>query len=192
MFEQIETLDRQLLLLINGANSPFFDTLMWTVSGKLVWIPVYAALLYFMWRKAPKNWWILAIGIGVAILLADTVSVHAFKNVVCRYRPSHNLELQDVIHLVNNKRGGMYGFVSSHAANMFSIATFVSLLLSKRWLTVTLFVWAAIISYSRIYLGLHYPADVFCGALLGIAAGAVAYKLHQFLTKKYGKQAVEV
>ena len=74
MIDFLESIDRQLLLLINGWNSPFFDEVMWIVSGKLTWVPLYALLLFLMIRKAPRQWWVLIIGIAAAVTLADTIS----------------------------------------------------------------------------------------------------------------------
>ena len=184
MIETLESIDRQLLLLINGCNSPFFDELMWIISGKLTWIPLYALLLFFMIRKAPRQWWVLIIGIAAAITLADSISVHCFKNVVMRYRPTHNLDIENIVHLVHGYRGGWYGFVSSHAANTFAIAVFVAMILKNRWATIGIFVWAAVVCYSRIYMAAHYPADIACGAILGGVCGYAAYRLHQFICSK--------
>lgn len=182
MFETLEALDRQLLLLINGANTPFLDQLMWIVSGKLTWIPLYALLLFFICKKAGKNWWIMLICIGLAILLADQISVNCFKNVIQRYRPTRNLEIGNLVHVVNNYRGGKYGFVSSHAANTFAISMLVCLFFKKKAVWYGMMAWAVLVCYSRMYLGVHYPADIVCGGLLGLACGYAAYKFHGWLS----------
>ena len=185
MFETLESIDRQLLLLINGWNSPFFDSVMWFISGKFTWLPLYAVLLWLVIRKTGRNWWIALIGIALTVALADSISVHCFKNVVMRYRPTHNLELEGVLHIVNGYHGGWYGFVSSHAANTFGVATFICLVLKHKAAWIGLMAWAALVCYSRIYIGAHYPADIACGGLLGALCGYAAFRLYQWLCSKF-------
>lgn len=180
MIEQLENIDQKLLLLINGVNSPFFDQLMWAISDSFFGIPFYIvfyliAFKFFGWKKALV---IVLLG-GVSVGLADLSSKYLFKEVFLRYRPSHNFLLKDKIHLVNNYRGGMYGFVSSHSANMFAIAISLGAFFYKenKVLIYLMLIWAGIIAYSRMYLGVHYPSDVFVGGLLGGTIGFVVYKL---------------
>ena len=184
MFQTLESIDRKLLLLINGWNSPFFDSVMWFISGKLTWLPLYAVLLWLVIRKAGRNWWIALIGIGLTVALADSISVHCFKNVVMRYRPTHNLELEGILHIVNGYHGGWYGFVSSHAANTFGVATFICLILRHKAAWIGLMAWAALVCYSRMYIGAHYPADIVCGGLLGALCGYAVYRLYQWFCGK--------
>ena len=191
MCETLESIDRQLLLLINGWNSPFFDSVMWFISGKFTWLPLYAVLLWLVIRKTGRNWWIALIGIALTVALADSISVHCFKNVVMRYRPTHNLELEGVLHIVNGYHGGWYGFVSSHAANTFGVATFICLVLKHKAAWIGLMAWVALVCYSRIYIGAHYPADIACGGLLGALCGYAAFRLYQWLCSKFSISKTE-
>lgn len=183
MIEFIEKIDRDLLLFINGHHSPLIDELMWQFSHQLIWIPLYLFILIYAWKKLDlKPFIYFIIGVGLCFLLADRLSVMAFKDVFLRYRPTHNLEIKDVIHTYIHSnggeyRGGLYGFVSSHSANFFALTTFLFLIFQRysKWWFI-LFVWATLIGYSRIYLGVHYPLDVICGGLLGILVGVVVYK----------------
>lgn len=168
MIEFFESIDQKLLLLINGWNSPFWDQVMWFISGKTSWVPLYLVLLFFLIKQEIKTWWIVVIAVALLITMADQSSVKLFKEVFERYRPCHNLEIGPLVHKVHNKCGGRYGFVSSHAANSFALAGFLSLVFHKKWVSIGLLFWAAVVSYSRIYLGVHYPADVFFGGLLGL------------------------
>lgn len=188
MIEWLETVDRALFLGLNGCHHPLIDTVMVIISHKLTWIPLYLVLAVLAQRKwGWKGLGIFLLLAGVTVTLTDQSSVKLFKEVFERYRPCHNLEIKHMVHIVDNHCGGMYGFVSSHAANHFGIAAFTGLTLfsnKKRGLAVML-IWAALVSYSRIYLGVHYPADIAVGALLGGAIGWGTAKLYNFTHQKY-------
>jgi undecaprenyl-diphosphatase len=151
---------------------------MFTISRSTVSIPLYVFLiLYFVYTQKKKA--ILSIlTIALLVGLADYTSVHLFKNVFLRYRPCHNLEIQNLIHLVNNHCGGQYGFISSHASNVFSIAVLSSFIIRNKFFTISLLIWAILVSYSRIYLGVHYPLDILAGAIWGTFLAFVAYYLY--------------
>lgn len=187
MIEAILDFDQELFLALNRLNSGFMDSIMVFISGKLEWIPLYVVLLYFVYKKYGKQTWIILIGAALTVTLADQVSVQLFKNVFERLRPCHNPDINEMVHIVNNKCGGQFGFVSSHATNTFAIATFLGLLLKgakKKTTLVLLLIWAAIVSYSRIYLGVHYPLDVFCGGILGVGIGYFVYRLSKYFILK--------
>ena len=180
LIEKIEQIDRQLLFAINGSNSPLFDSIMWWVSKPVFGIPFYLLFVFLLYKSFGwKNTFFLVLCAGLAVGLADLSAKYLFKEMFERFRPSQNLEIKEQLHYVNNYHGGMYGFVSSHAANMFSIAMLIGLWLKKkiRYSLHFLLIWAAIIGYSRIYLGVHYPTDVVCGALLGMLIAILMYKV---------------
>ncbi|MCF6169852.1 MAG: phosphatase PAP2 family protein [Bacteroidales bacterium] len=176
MIDYLNTIDTELFLLINGWHNPFFDALMVFASGKLSWLPLYILLLYLIVRQYKWKSWLVLVFIGLIILAADQLSVHAFKNIFQRLRPCHNEEVKLLAHTVTGC-GGQYGFVSSHAANSFALAGFISLLLHKvhKWLPPALLFWGLLIAYSRVYLGVHYPGDVIAGAVLGLLIGWLLY-----------------
>lgn len=178
MFEGIDKIDKTVLLWINEHHSVFLDNLMIFVSGKLSWLPLYLVILYFIFRDFKWKTPLILIFIAIAITLSDQTSVHLFKNIFQRLRPCHQPELVSMLWLPKSC-GGLYGFVSSHAANSFSFVTFTTLLFKKRWLTYLLIFWALLIGYSRIYLAAHFPTDVFFGSLLGIITGYIAFYLYQ-------------
>ena len=171
MWQDILHADQQLLLALNGSWGSGWDTFFYWISSKIIWIPLYAAILWGVWRR--YGWkgllWML-LCIGVAIIAADQIC-NLFKNNLPKFRPSHNPDIQTWVHIVNNYRGGLYGTVSAHAAISFTIVTFTSLLFRKCWYTVAICAWALLVAYSRIYLGMHFPLDLFFGTLLGITLG---------------------
>ncbi len=174
MIEWLESVDRALFLALNSFHHPALDVFMELVSHKFTWIPLYLIIAVFAQRKwGWKGLGIFAVGSALTIVLTDQISVKLFKNVFERYRPCHNEEIAHLVHIVNERCGGLYGFVSSHAANHFGIATFFALTLfrNQRPALIMILLWAALVSYSRIYLGVHYPADITVGALLGIVLG---------------------
>ncbi len=173
-----ERLDQQLFIFLNSLNSPFCDQMMHAVSGKLIWAPLYLAILVFLGIKYKRKFLIILLFIILAITLSDQISAHLVKNLVHRLRPCHEPSLQGLVHLVNGECGGNFGFVSSHASNSFNVALLSLLLIRKRWFTITIIIWAAVIGYSRIYLGVHYPGDVICGSLLGAFIGWGVYSLY--------------
>lgn len=184
IIENIKQLDTELFLFLNSKHNSFFDYVMYWASNKLIWIPLYAFFLFLVFKHFGKRVVLVALMAGIAIILSDQISTQLFKNLFMRYRPCHNLLIQSQVY-VNGNCGGQYGFISSHAANTFALATFLFLLFKTKLKYFGLFVfsWAIVVSYSRIYNGVHYPADIAVGALLGILLGVITmkfYKLTEF------------
>ncbi len=178
-----ERIDQQLLLFINSLNSPFFDQVMHAISGKLIWVPLYLAILIFLGIKYKRKFFIILIFIILAVTLADQSSVFV-KNLFLRLRPCHEPSLKGLVHLVNGECGGMYGFVSSHATNSFNVALLSLLFVKKRWYSISIIAWALVVGYSRIYLGVHYPGDVLCGSFLGAFIGWSMFRLYVLTDNK--------
>ena len=171
--------DKELLLLVNGQHTGYWDTFMWLCSGRVEWLALYAALLYVLWRNYGWRtllWMLLAI--GVMLLLTDTLLSQVIRPAIGRMRPSnpHNA-LSSMVHIVDNYRGGRFGFPSSHASNAWGLVMFVSCVLRRRLLIWFLALWALLLCYSRMYLGVHYPGDLAGGMVYGLLCSFLVYRL---------------
>jgi undecaprenyl-diphosphatase len=184
MLETLITWDTDLFLFLNGIHSPFWDRFMWLVTGKYIWIPLYLFILGWLIRDYRWKAAILLVFIVLLITMSDQSSVKLFKQVFMRLRPCHEPAIADLVHIVNGKCGGKYGFVSSHAANTFAIAIFSLMLIRNRYYTISIIFWASMVSYSRVYLGVHYPGDILCGAILGMIIGFIVYKVYRLTEAK--------
>ncbi len=170
--------DKELLLFLNGLHNSFFDGFMYWVSDRWIWIPMYIALVYPIVVQKKQGTFFIAVCIALCVLFADQFASGLCKPLFARFRPSHDPEIMDMVHIVNGDRSGLYGFISSHAANTFAVAVF-TICLFKKWVqAVPIILWALLNCYSRIYLGVHFPLDILMGSLAGIAVGFICYGLY--------------
>ncbi|MGK9126151.1 phosphatase PAP2 family protein [Olivibacter sp. SA151] len=186
MLEDLKQFDTELFLAINGKHNAFFDTIMYWASDKLFWIPFYAVIVFFLVRIYKKFTIYILLAITVTITLCDQTASGLFKNLVKRFRPSHEPTLAGLVHLSEAGPGGKYGFVSSHSANAFGLVTFLFFLLPAKynWLKIILLFWALLVSYSRIYNGVHYPFDILGGAVVGVLSGSLVWIIFRAIFKK--------
>jgi undecaprenyl-diphosphatase len=192
MFETLEHIDRTILLAINKAHHPALDTFFWQASADWIFVPVCLLVMWYLYKqKGIKYLATAALCLGFVILFCDQTS-NIVKHSVKRYRPTHNLEIQDQIHVVNDYRGGQYGFFSAHSSNNTGVAVFLFLILAqlKNRYRYWIFFFPPIIEYSRMYLGVHYPSDIFFGTLDGILAGVIFYKVFQYLIRRWNVEEV--
>lgn len=170
--------DKELLLFLNGLHNSFFDGFMYWISDRWIWIPMYAALLYPIVLRKRWGTWLIAVCIALCVLFADQFASGFCKPFFERFRPSHDPTIMDMVHIVEGDRSGLYGFISSHAANTFAVAVF-TICLFRKWIqAVPIVLWAILNSYSRIYLGVHFPLDILAGALAGVIVGLVCYYIY--------------
>jgi len=174
LLDFLDHIDRTLFLFLNGLHSPFWDQVMWWISDRFIWLPQVIVILLLT---------------ALLITMSDQGSVHLFKEVFKRLRPCHNPGISHLVHIVRGHCGGQYGFVSSHAANSFAVASYSLLLIRNRYYTISIIFWALLVSYSRTYLGVHYPGDILGGAILGIVLGYIIYRLFIFLDGKINKRS---
>lgn len=176
--QNILEIDKELFLYLNSFYNDFWDTIMLLITRKETWLPFYLIIIYFFIKNYRSKAFLIVIVAGLTIFASDQISV-LIKETVLRLRPVHEPEIEGLVHNVLRK-GGLYGFVSSHAANSFAIFIFSSRIFKNRNYHFLLFFWALLVSYSRIYSGVHYPLDILGGALLGWLLGLVMYKVLMF------------
>lgn len=193
MFEYLESIDRSIVLAVNSWNTPFLDQFFWIVSKTAPWVPFYLLILFFIWKNYGVKTALLFLGMVLLIVaIVDSSTTFWFKETIQRYRPSHNLLLQNKLHFFvkhNGEvyRGGQYGFFSSHASNNAAIALLTWLFLRKQYprLKWLLFLCVGLIGLSRIYLAVHYLSDVICGIVWGLLWAFVFWKLYnRFIADK--------
>lgn len=176
--DSLLALDTRLFLFLNGFHNSFFDVVMEYISKMWIWIPLYISVIVYLIRKWKKEsiWLILAV---IACVVLTDQFTNLIKMIFERPRPSHAVDLQGLVHNVNGYLSGKYGFVSGHSANVFGFALLTSLIIRKQAYTIPIFLWAGLVAYSRIYLGVHYPLDILGGAILGfLVAGLVFWVLN--------------
>ncbi|MDE6127291.1 MAG: phosphatase PAP2 family protein [Muribaculaceae bacterium] len=178
MIDFLSQLDTQIFLTFNGIHSDFFDSFMKLFTGRFIWIPMYVALAAVIlhvcrWQKGV----VYLLAIGAAIALTDQTCASLIRPAVERLRPSNpDNPLSELVYIVGGYRGGSYGFPSCHSANSFALATFICLLFPRRRMVLFILAWALLNSYTRLYLGVHYPGDLLVGAAVGSAFGALCYR----------------
>jgi undecaprenyl-diphosphatase len=191
MLEVITKWDEAAFLWLNSIHSEALNPIVLQLTQTITWIPLYVLLLYQIYRIDSKNTiWILG-GVMLTILLADQVSSGLMKPYFERLRPCHDPRWEGMLHLYG-RCGGLYGFVSSHAANTFGLATFLTLKLGKKQKAFAwLFLYALLVSYTRIYLGVHYPLDLIFGAGVGVLAAYFSWFCVVVIKRKIEKKVLE-
>lgn len=184
MLDNLIELDKHIMLVINGWHSVCVNHIMVFVTNKYTGIPIYALILFFIFYKRNAKLALLMSGaVIVTFALSDFLSVALFKDVFQRLRPCYDPDTENLVRMLEYK-GGQYGFVSSHAANLFGLAAISSAILRKRYFTLFIFLWAVLVSYSRIYVGKHFPLDVICGGVFGLLIGYTVYFIYKKLKPK--------
>jgi len=190
ILDQIIEWDQQLFIFLNSWGIEALDPIFLAISKIVIWLPVYGVIIFLLFKKFEiKTALVYTSAAILCVVLTDQISVHAFKNVFERLRPCWNTDLDGQFRLVKDYCGGQFGFVSSHAANTFGFATLMGIIFKEKIprLRLLLFFWAAIISYSRVYLGVHYPLDVIIGGLLGSGIAVAVAKSSYFLEGKMSR-----
>ncbi|MDP2335741.1 MAG: phosphatase PAP2 family protein [Bacteroidota bacterium] len=183
--EVIKQIDQSLLLFLNSFHNSFWDKAVTLFTSSEIWIPFYLLIVYVIIKTYKRNSIYILILIALSIVVSDQFS-GLIKNSVQRLRPTHDPILGNLVHNIYN-RGGLFGFFSGHAANTFTVAMILAKLFKDRLFSFVIFVWAIFVSYTRIYLGLHYPGDILTGWIWGILSGLAFYQLMVIVQQKYFK-----
>ena len=187
-WQSIIDFDKQLLLLVNGSASLYFDSLVHILTTASTWIPLYISLLYIVIKNNDSVQKILLVlaGAGLCVLIAGTIDDAIVKPLVARWRPTHDPQIGLLVDVVDGYRGGNYGFFSAHASNTFSIAIFFWWLVRSRLLTTAMVIWSFTNCWTRMYLGVHFPGDIFVGLLWGGFTGSFVYWIYWRIQKRLG------
>ena len=177
LLSMLKAMDTMVFLTVNSHHNAYFDSVMWLVSGKLIWVPMYVSLFFVLLKNySYKVVFTILLAIGVVILFTDSFTAQIIRPWVCRLRPS-NLDnpMSSMVHIVDGYRGGAYGFPSNHASNTWGLAFFITFLFRRYKLTFFFFLWALLVCYSRMYLGVHYFGDLLIGGLLALAGASTVF-----------------
>ena len=178
--------NKSLFLFLNGSDSLYLDGVMWTLSQTVTWVPLMLLIAYILFKNFERQHVLLYLLAGALLIFAtDQLSAHVIKPYFGMWRPTHDPSLAGMVDVVSGYRGGLYGFLSSHAANTFAGAMYFALLFRSRNVSLSLFCYAILASYSRIYLGVHFPLDIFAGALFGLLMGLLGYLLVHFIQQRF-------
>jgi undecaprenyl-diphosphatase len=181
--EWIKQIDQSLLLFLNSFHNSFWDKAVTIFTSIEIWIPFYLLIIYFIIKTYKRNSIYILILIGLSVALSDQFT-NLIKNYVERFRPTQDPILGNIVHNVYN-RGGAFGFFSAHAANTFTLAVISAKLFKNQIYTILIFIWAVLVSYTRIYIGLHYPGDILAGWIWGFLAGLAFYQLMVIVQKRH-------
>lgn len=185
MLEYLKQLDIKMLLAVNGIHTPFLDTCMLFITHRYSWIPLYVLIILFLYLKKKREFIWALFFLVIAVVCSDLFASAFMKPMFQRLRPCHDDSVNTLLYMLKDTCGGKYGFVSSHAANTFALATFLFLLFGKEYKWISwMFAWAALVSLSRVYLGVHYPFDITAGALAGIVIARIFFEAFRFAIRK--------
>lgn len=181
--QNILEIDKELFLYLNSFYNDFWDTIMLMVTRKETWLPFYGVILFFFIKNYRSKSVLIILSLVLLITAADQLS-GLLKITTLRFRPVHDPVIGSLVHNVLRK-GGLYGFVSAHAANSVAILVFTSRIFKNKGYYFLLLLWALLFMYSRIYSGVHYPLDILGGATLGWIVGVLVYKLMMFVENHF-------
>ena len=185
MIEYLNDVDATALLAVNGLHDVFQDAFWWLVTAKGSSLLLVLGLVWVLLHKSRCHALLVLAMLALTVVIADQVSSGLIKHLVERLRPTHDPSLESAVHVINGYRGGLYGFVSSHAANFSAVAVLVSLVMRHRVVTISMFTWTLLQCYSRMYLGVHYPGDILGGLVVGMVTGWLVWQLMRWIQRRW-------
>ena len=186
ILDQLIEFDKSLLLFLNGSDSLFMDGFFLTLTKTSTWIPLFLCMLYVVLKNNNTRRCLILLGLTALLVVAtDQFSSGFCKPFFHRFRPSQEPSLAGLVDIASSYKGSLYGFISGHATNTFAVAVFFSLVFKNPRTTAVLFSWSLLSSYSRIYLGLHYPGDILAGLVAGTLIALSFYYIFQILIQKF-------
>lgn len=186
MLEQLLQYDKELFLLLNNLGNESWDGFWMFVTNKFSSIPLYLLLAYLFFQQFGLKKTLLLVVFAALMITATNGLADFFKYGLQRLRPCYDTSVNELMRLVKDSCGGKFGYFSAHAGNTMAVATFFSILLKGKFrhIGILLLVWAILIAYSRIYIGVHFPFDVFSGMVIGLLFGWLFAKLFIFTLPK--------
>jgi undecaprenyl-diphosphatase len=189
MIQTIKFAEYEWFLWLNSFHTNIWDVVMFWVTYRFTWIPLYLYIIYFIFTELKTNTWRNLLFVIISVGLADRITSGFMKPYFQRFRPCHDPLIQNLVHVVGDC-GGQYGFASSHAANCFALVSSMYILLNiyhskRRILCLFLFFWAIFVSYSRIYVGVHFPTDLLVGGLVGAFIPLILFPLLNYINVKF-------
>lgn len=181
--DKLLELDTSIFLFLNGLHTSWLDMFMYYVSQVWIWVPLYLFVVVCFIKKWKKEAIWIILTLVLCVVLTDQIT-NLIKYGVGRVRPSREPLLEGLVYHVKNYKGGGFSFVSGHASNVFGFAFLSSLIWKNRAYSWFIFIWAIVVSYSRIYLGVHYPLDILCGTLLGLSVAGGLYAIYAGIRKR--------
>lgn len=187
MIDYLVATDTEVFLWLNSWHTLFWDIFMRMATGKWIWIAFYASILFALYKAYGwRTMLVFGIICGIAVTITDQLTASIMRPYFERMRPSNpENPISDMVHVVDNYRGGSFGFPSSHAANTFAVATVLSLVFKRWYLTVAMYFWAVLNCYSRVYLGVHYPGDLVVGLLIGLIVGLLLFVIGNLINSSF-------
>lgn len=173
---EIDAVDRLATAALNFNGGYFGDLFFSVLSSNVAWIPILSVYVCAMVFALRNTVWLLVamfLGLAFAVFLCDSISADIIKPFFMRLRPSHDIRICGLLHYVGSYRGGMYGFVSSHASNAFGAVAYATVFFRNKAFRISAYAFSCLVAYSRIYLGVHYLGDILGGMVLGLLIGSV-------------------
>ncbi len=183
LLDQIIDYDKKLFIYLNNWGSEPWDAFWMTITNQFSWIPLFLLFFYFIFKVYGIKKGLIILFVAAALVAFSDQFVNLIKNNFARLRPNNDPTVNELIRILKRSRG--FSFISGHSTTSFAVTTFMILTLKKYYKrTFLLLIWPILFAYSRIYVGVHFPIDLFIGMLVGITIGVLFYKISVYFLNK--------